>query len=128
MSTRLPCPDDALAVTTRRIIWAQAAYYVTTGLWPLLHLRSFAAVAGPKPDRFQTQTTGALFAAVGVALWSGDPQSRATRVLAGSTAAAALGTELLHLRRLRKVFAAEACLEAMFLLAACLPSRSGHSN
>src|SRR5438128_6950862 len=72
----------------------QGAWYVATGIWPLLSLRSFAAVAGPKPDPFQTRTSGMAYAAAGIALrpWSPAPYdgpTDPTRLLALATS---LGT------------------------------------
>jgi hypothetical protein len=48
-----------------KILWVQGLFYVLTGLWPLLHLRSFLAVTGPKTDLWLIKTVGALIAAVG---------------------------------------------------------------
>jgi hypothetical protein len=52
----------------RRVIAAQALYYVVTGLWPLFHLRSFEAVTGPKTDDWLVHTVGLLAAAIGASL------------------------------------------------------------
>ncbi|NJC68578.1 hypothetical protein HC031_02395 [Planosporangium thailandense] len=108
----------------RRLLAAQGGYYLVTGVWPLLHFRSFTTVAGPKPDRFQTQVAGALFAAAGLALLAGRPLETGTRVLSGATAAAAMLMDLAYLPRIRKIFLAEACVEAAFL-AAALRGRRG---
>jgi hypothetical protein len=94
---------------------AQGAYYLVTGLWPVVHFRSFTVVAGPKPDRFQTQVTGALFAAIGLTLLVGEPASRATRVLSGASAAAAIGMTTAYRRQIRDVFWADAAVESVFL-------------
>jgi hypothetical protein len=40
-------------------------YLLATGLWPIVHLRSFERVVGPKIDRWLVKTFGALVAAVG---------------------------------------------------------------
>jgi hypothetical protein len=57
---------------TWRIIGAvQGVYYVVTGIWPLVHLRSFEAVTGPKTDHWLVQTVGVLAAAIGVSLLAG---------------------------------------------------------
>jgi hypothetical protein len=55
----------------RALVWvaaAQAGYYVVTGVWPILHVRSFMAVTGPKTDVWLVKTVGALIAVVGAAL------------------------------------------------------------
>src|SRR4051794_25656770 len=53
---------------------AQSAYFLLTGLWPIVHLRSFLKVTGPKRDLWLVKTVGVLVsvvgAVVGVAAWS----------------------------------------------------------
>ncbi|MBV8580277.1 MAG: hypothetical protein JOZ86_06540, partial [Candidatus Eremiobacteraeota bacterium] len=39
-----------------------AAYYLATGLWPLLDMRSFELVTGRKTDRWLVKMVGALAA------------------------------------------------------------------
>jgi hypothetical protein len=46
----------------------QGAYYLGTGVWPLIHRRSFEAVSGRKHDFWLAQTVGAITAAVGLTL------------------------------------------------------------
>jgi hypothetical protein len=48
----------------RRLIAFQAAYYLATGLWPLVHLPSFEAVTGPKTDDWLVHMVGLLAAVV----------------------------------------------------------------
>src|SRR3954447_16649420 len=52
-----------------------AIYYAVTGVWPILHLRSFVAVTGPKVDLWLVKTVGVLVTAVGLviamAAWRG---------------------------------------------------------
>ena len=108
--------------------WAQVlqgGYYLMTGLWPLAHFRSFTALSGPKPDRFQTQATGALFAATGLALLTGDCATRGLRLLAGATAGSALAMEVAYRRYLPRVFLLDAVLQSAFLSAAL---RSHHGG
>jgi hypothetical protein len=52
----------------RWALGAHAAYFVLTGVWPLLHIRSFMAVTGPKRDIWLVKTLGALVTAIGVIL------------------------------------------------------------
>lgn len=92
---------------------AQGWYYFIGGLWPFLHWKSFTAVAGPKPDRFQTEITAALFSAIGLALLTTDDDELA--------AASALGCIALDRRFagiIRPVFQADAALNTAFLVAA----------
>ncbi|MCZ0206009.1 hypothetical protein AB0F45_11880 [Streptomyces achromogenes] len=46
---------------------AHGAFNVVGGLWPLVHLRSFEWVFGPKTDVWLQMTTGGLLASCGLA-------------------------------------------------------------
>jgi hypothetical protein len=52
----------------RGLLAFQAAYYLLTGLWPLVHLSSFEAVTGPKTDDWLVRTVGLLAGAIGATL------------------------------------------------------------
>lgn len=56
------------SLAPRLLANAQGLFYALTGLWPLLHVRSFLAVTGPKVDVWLTQTVGALIAVTGLTL------------------------------------------------------------
>lgn len=43
----------------------QGAYFVLTGLWPIVHFPSFEKVTGPKTDDWLVKTVGALITVVG---------------------------------------------------------------
>jgi hypothetical protein len=47
---------------------AQAAYLVASGVWPILHRRSFERVTGRKHDFWLVRTVGGLAAATGLSL------------------------------------------------------------
>ena len=46
----------------------QGVYYLLTGLWPQVSIRSFMAVTGPKTDVWLVHTVGWLVLVIGVAL------------------------------------------------------------
>lgn len=52
------------AITLAR---AQGAFNLANGLWPLLHMRSFEAVLGPKRDRWLVRTVAGLLCVNGLA-------------------------------------------------------------
>jgi hypothetical protein len=52
----------------RLVLGAQALYYIVTGIWPLISMRSFEWVTGPKTDHWLVYTVGLLLAVVGAAL------------------------------------------------------------
>ncbi|HEX8391892.1 MAG TPA: hypothetical protein VF665_05970 [Longimicrobium sp.] len=75
---------DALAV-------AQGAFYLATGLWPVIHLPSFEAVTGEKTDKWLVKTVGALIAAAGATMTMAGLRRRVTpeiALLAAGSAAA----------------------------------------
>lgn len=106
-----------LTRTTRMV---QGAYYVATGLWPVLHLRSFEAVTGRKKHGWLIRALGGAIAAVGAALLSNEfaAPHRAPRL--GLGAAVALGVAgmfLVATRRGSPAYIADAAVEAGFAAA-----------
>jgi hypothetical protein len=98
----------------RKAALAQGIFYVATGLWPIVHVRSFEAVTGPKVDRWLAQTIGGLIAAVGVALLVDE-----SRVL-GIGSAASLGIADAYFAakgRISNVYLADAAVEAALIAA-----------
>ena len=52
----------------RSILAAQGLYYLITGIWPLVSIRTFEMVTGPKTDDWLVQTVGVLAVAIGATL------------------------------------------------------------
>ncbi len=46
----------------------QGIFYLITGIWPLVSIRSFQAVTGPKVDLWLVKTLGVLITTVGAVL------------------------------------------------------------
>src|SRR5687768_8937464 len=111
---------DATA-TRRWTLGVQAAYFTITGVWPLLHRRSFEAITGPKQDFWLVQTVGALVAVVGAVLGRAAVARRQSDadVLAlaagGAAALGAVGTYYAAKRRISLVYLADAALELAFI-------------
>ena len=94
---------------------AQGWYYLLGGVWPLVHFPSFVRVAGPNPERFQTEVASVLFAAVGAALLAGgEVPTRATRTLSTMTAIGVAALDWRYRAQLRAIFRVEAALEMAF--------------
>jgi hypothetical protein len=94
----------------------QGIFYVVSGLWPIIHLRSFERVTGRKTDRWLAQTMGGVIASIGVALIVGafeKPPSRALQWLGiGSALALGAADTLFATRgRISKVYLADAAAE-----------------
>jgi hypothetical protein len=116
----------------------QGAYFVVTGLWPVLHLSSFEKITGGKVDGWLVKTFGGLIAATGMALLVADADGlsskRAVRVL-GIGSAIALGTsDFIYVKagRISPVYLLDLVAEAV-ILAAWLARPAGeagtaHSN
>ncbi|HYE05692.1 MAG TPA: hypothetical protein VEL07_09185 [Planctomycetota bacterium] len=103
---------EALAAT-------QAAYFGATGLWPLVHLRSFQAVTGPKHDRWLVLTVGALVCAVAaaLALAAVDGVGRSDLVLAVGAALALLLVDVVFTARrvIARIYLGDAAIEAALI-------------
>lgn len=65
----------------RAVLGVQAALYIVTGLWPLIHLSSFELVTGPKTDDWLVRTVGVLLAVIGAVLAAAAAQPRVDRLL-----------------------------------------------
>lgn len=46
----------------------QGIYFTLTGIWPILHIKSFIAVTGPKTDIWLVKTVGMEVLAIGITL------------------------------------------------------------
>lgn len=46
----------------------QGIYYLLSGLWPIVHMRSFEWVSGDKTDDWLVKTVGALIMVIGATL------------------------------------------------------------
>jgi hypothetical protein len=98
----------------------QGTYFLVTGLWPIVSLRSFERVSGPKVDRWLVKTFGALTAVVGASLLLAARErapSRTPEYLGMGSAGAIAVAELIYTARGRisAVYAADAAVELAFL-------------
>ena len=77
-----------------RLARLQAIFYIASGIWPLVSMRTFEAVTGPKVDRWLVKTVGVLVAVIGsgLALASRRRQLAPEIVLVAAGSAAALAT------------------------------------
>ena len=72
--------------------WIQGLYYLATGIWPIISMRSFEAVTGPKKDDWLVKTVGMLIGVIGVSLIASARRRRPVQdqVLLGAGSAAGL--------------------------------------
>jgi hypothetical protein len=109
-----PAEDGDRAARTLALV--QGAYYAATGVWPLLHMRSFEAVTGPKADRWLVRTVGALVGVIGGALVSSGRSGRLSpeiRGIAAGSAAALAAVDVIYVaqRRIPPVYLLDAVAE-----------------
>jgi len=109
-------------MTKGRILRIQGAYYVATGLWPLLSMRCFERVTGPKIDKWLVQMVGLLAAAIGTALLvaaNDDDGNGAAIVLSIGSAVSFASIDVIHSvrRRISRVYLGDAICEACILAA-----------
>jgi hypothetical protein len=105
---------------SRSIAGFHSAYLVATGLWSLLHRRSFEAVTGPKTDFWLVRTVGGLALACGAVLGASvvrGRQYREIQLLAGAQAVVFVTADLFAARTQSRVYLGDVVLQAI-----CLPS------
>jgi hypothetical protein len=101
----------------RAIAGLEAAYFIATGVWPLLHRGSFERVTGEKWDFWLVRTVGGLAAAAGlvmgvaVARGSKPPETAVLALATGSVFALA---DVRAARTQSRIYLADALLQAAF--------------
>lgn len=119
-------------VTPIRLLWIQGAYYLITGLWPLLSIDSFLAVTGPKTDHLQAvdptsadhwlvMTAGVLITAAGLSLLAAAWRSSASLeaiTLAIAVAVGLTGIDIVYVSRrvIDPIYLADALVEVLLLM------------
>jgi hypothetical protein len=103
-----------------RVSLAQGIYYTATGLWPLVSMRTFERVTGPKRDHWLVNTVGLLIGAVGVTLIRAGRRPRVhadIRLLATLSAAALAAVDVVYVarRRISPVYLLDAIPEVALL-------------
>jgi hypothetical protein len=106
-------PVDALAV-------AQGAFYMATGVWPILHMRSFEAVTGEKTDDWLVKTVGAMIVVAGTVMAAAGLRRRVApeiSLLAAGSAAALAAVDVIYTQKrvIPPVYLADAAAEAALL-------------
>jgi hypothetical protein len=94
----------------------QGSIYVVSGLWPIIHLRSFEKVTGPKADGWLVKTVGGLLAVIGATLIAGGVMQRpgrALRLLGLGSAGVLAFVDVIYARsgRISKIYLADAALQ-----------------
>jgi hypothetical protein len=101
---------------------AQGAYYLTTGIWPVLNRRSFEAVSGKKHDFWLVRTVGLITAAAGLSITIASRRNESTAEMAALKLGTALGFAAIDLtyglrRRISAVYLLDGAIQTMFIAA-----------
>ena len=112
----------------RALAAGQGAYYLLTGLWPIVSLKTFYAVTGPKRDGWLVQTVGSMIASIGSTLLLGARRRMpsAELVWLGASSAAALtavDVVFVGRRRIPRIYLADAVAELGLLVGWALAAR-----
>ena len=104
------------------VCFCQSVYFLLTGIWPLLHIRSFLAVTGPKHDLWLVKTVGILVAVVGAVLLSAalrDGVTAEIAALAVGSAVALLVVDVIYVRKgvISRIYLLDALAEGLLILA-----------
>jgi hypothetical protein len=107
----------------RIVASAQSAFYVGTGVWSLVHRRSFEWVTGPKVDYWLAQAVGITVGAIGLGLAQAvasrrpvPPELRTVGV-AAAAGLAALDVVYVGRRRISPVYLVDAAAEVALVAA-----------
>ena len=107
---------------------AHGLFNVATGLWPVVHIRSFEAVSGPKVDRWLVRTVGGLMAANGLAQLTarGSEQRLSAQVGIGtSTVLAAADVRYGATGRISRIYLLDAAVQLAWVVAWTMTLRRG---
>ncbi|RYG76692.1 hypothetical protein EON77_10395 [bacterium] len=105
---------------TQWLLLLQGGFYLLTGAWPLLHMRSFVAVTGPKTDLWLVRMVAALALAIGLALLvaSREPRANAVVALGIGSALAFLTIDVVYVskRTIGPIYLGDAAFEVVTLV------------
>jgi hypothetical protein len=98
-----------------------AAFFALTGIWPIVHMRSFLAVTGPKNDLWLVRTVGLLLVAVAcpmaLAAWRGVvPAEVFALAVASSTALAIIDVVYVARGTISRIYLADAAAELVLAI------------
>ena len=104
------------------VLYAQAGYYLLTGAWALLDIRSFQKMTGPKVDTWLVKMVGALVVVIGAALALAGRRralSPEVKLLAIGSALAFTSVDIFYVgrRRISPIYLLDALAELILIAA-----------
>jgi hypothetical protein len=106
----------------RQLAMVQGVYFTATGIWPLIDMRSFERVTGPKADKWLVKTVGVLVAVIGGTLLASARRGAVPRDVRALAVGAALGLGVIDViyagkGRISPVYLGDAAAEAALVAA-----------
>jgi hypothetical protein len=128
----VPRPSRRASSGRSKVLRAQGAYYLVSGLWAVVDRRGFEGVTGRKKDYWLVRTVGLLAGTIGFSLLAGTrggrPSSETTML--GVTAGASFtAVDLVYVarRRISPVYLGDAAVHALLAAFALRASRESAS-
>lgn len=112
--------DTASLTLFKGLALMQGLFYLVTGIWPLVHIRSFVWVTGPKTDLWLVKTAGVLITVAGMVLslaaFRRQPAPEIPLLATGS-AAGLTGIDLVYVakKRISPVYLLDALVEVVLI-------------
>ena len=100
------------------ILTLQGWFYLVTGLWPVLHIKSFEKVTGPKTDKWLVKTVGLMITCSGI-IFLKFTDDRSALWLAVMNAVTLAGVDIYYSLKgiIRKIYLLDAVVELGFVVA-----------
>ena len=125
MDMRPPRSEESERASVHRLVvralaLTQGLFYLATGIWPLISIRTFELVTGPKTDRWLVKTAGVVITAIGAALLVAGQRREVTppiQLLAVGSAAGLTSIDLIYVarRRISRVYLLDALAELLLI-------------
>ncbi len=103
----------------RTLATLHGSYYLVTGLWPLVSMRSFEWITGRKTDRWLVRMVGLLAAVIGLAILRGRDESDQDATLPIGSALAFTTVDVVYAANgtIRPIYLGDAALELVLVAA-----------
>jgi hypothetical protein len=108
-----------------RLATVHGVYYLVTGLWPLLSMRTFEWVTGPKTDRWLVRMVGLLAAVIGASLLARRRSSDRILPVGSALAFASVDTTYSLRGAISRIYLADALLELALVAGWLRRNRTG---
>ena len=106
----------------QKVAQSQGLFYLTSGVWPLIHMRSFEFVLGRKNEHWLVRTVSVLLIANGISLLRTESRPAAIGAarrtgLGTATALALIDLSYAGTGRISRMYLVDALMEAGWILA-----------